>query len=80
VELVNGLIGIVFETNTKYRHLPKIIVVKNQDASLGKAVVVDLADVEKKKMDKSFLIRRALKDGDFGVFLKNYREQGLALK
>jgi putative nucleotidyltransferase with HDIG domain len=80
VELVNGLIGIVFETNTKYRHLPRVVLVKNQDAQLGKAVMVDLADVEKKKMDKTFLIKRALKEGDFGVFLKDYRDQGLALK
>lgn len=79
VELVNGLIGIVFETNTKYRHLPKIVVVKNQDTTLGKTVLIDLADVEKKKMDKSFLIKRALKEGDFGVFLKDYRDHGLAL-
>ena len=80
VELVNGLVGIVFETNNKYRHLPRVVLVKNQDAALGKAVMVDLADVEKKKMDKTFLIRRALKEGDFGVFLKDYRDQGLALK
>ncbi len=80
VELVNGLIGIVFETNTKYRHLPRVVLVKNQDDQLGKAVMVDLADVEKKKMDKTFLIKRALKEGDFGVFLKDYRDQGLALR
>jgi putative nucleotidyltransferase with HDIG domain len=79
VELVNGLVAIVFETNTKYRHLPKIIVVKNQHTALGKNVLVDLADVERNKMDKSFLIRRALKDGEFGVFINDYREQGLAL-
>jgi putative nucleotidyltransferase with HDIG domain len=79
VELVNGLIAIVFETNNKYRHLPKIIVVKNQETALGKNVLIDLADVEKAKMDKSFLIKRALKEGDFGVYIKDYRDQGLAL-
>lgn len=79
VELVNGLIAIVFETNNKYRHLPKVIVVKNQEKTLGKTVLIDLADVEKAKMDKSFLIKRALKEGDFGVFIKDYRDQGLAL-
>ena len=79
VELVNGLVAIVFETNPKFRHLPKIIVVKNQDKPLAKNVLVDLADVEKEKLEKTFLIKRALKDGTFGVFLKDYREQGLAL-
>jgi putative nucleotidyltransferase with HDIG domain len=79
VELVNGLVAIVFETNTKYRHLPKIIVVKKQDKKLAKNVLVDLADVETAKLEKTFLIKRALKDGSFGVFIKDYREQGLAL-
>lgn len=79
VELVNGLVAIVFETNNKYRHLPKVIVVKNQEEKLGKSVLVDLADVEKVKMDKSFLIKRALKDGAFGVYIKEYRNHGLAL-
>ncbi len=79
VELVNGLVAIVFETNSKFRHLPKIIVVKNQDKPLAKNVLVDLADVEKQTLEKAFLIKRALKDGTFGVFIKDYREQGLAL-
>jgi putative nucleotidyltransferase with HDIG domain len=79
VELVNGLVAIVFETNSKFRHLPKIIVVKNQDKPLAKNVLVDLADVEKQKLEKTFLIKRALKDGAFGVFIKDYKEQGLAL-
>ena len=79
VELVNGLVAIVFETNPRFRHLPKIIAVKNQDKLLAKNVLVDLADVEKEKLEKTFLIKRALKDGAFGVFIKDYREQGLAL-
>ncbi len=79
VELVNGLVAIVFETNTKFRHLPKVIVVKNQDKKLEKNVLVNLADVETAQLEKAFLIKRALKDGAFGVFIKDYREQGLAL-
>lgn len=79
VELVNGLVAIVFETNTKFRHLPKIIVVKNQDEKLKKNILMDLADVEIGKLEKTFLIKRALKDGTFGVFIKDYRDQGLAL-
>jgi len=72
-------VAIVFETNPRFRHLPKIIAVKNQDKLLAKNVLVDLADVEKEKLEKTFLIKRALKDGAFGVFIKDYREQGLAL-
>lgn len=79
VELVNGLIAIVFETNVKYRHLPKIIAVQKQDLKLEKNVLIDLSGVEDGRLEKSFLIKRALNDGSFGVFIKDYREQGLAL-
>ncbi len=79
VELVNGLIAIVFETNAKYRHLPKVIAVKKQDLRLEKNVLIDLSGVEEGRLEKSFLIKRALNDGTFGVFIKEYREQGLAL-
>ncbi len=79
VELVNGLIAIVFETNTKYRHLPKVIAVKKQDKKLEKNVLIDLAGVEERSLDKSYLIKRALNDGAFGVLIRDYRDQGLAL-
>jgi hypothetical protein len=80
VELVNETICIVLETNPKYRHLPKVIAVQQRDKVFEKTILVDLADVEQGKRDKSFLIKRALKDGSFGVFIKDYREKGLMLK
>ena len=80
VELVNGLVGIVLETNTKYRHLPKIIVVRDLNKPLEKEQVLDLGEVEQKKLDKSFLIKRALRDGSHGVFIREYREKGLVFK
>lgn len=79
VELVNGLIAIVFETHVKYRHLPKVIAVKKQNSRLEKNVLIDLSSVEAGKLDKSFLIKRALNDGTFGVFIKDYRDLGLTL-
>lgn len=79
VELVNGVIAIVFESHSKLRHLPKVIAVKKQDAPLEKKVLIDLAKVETGELEKSFLIKRALIDGSFGVFIKDYRELGLAI-
>jgi len=77
VELVNGLVGIVLETNYRYRHLPKIIVVRDLNKPLDKERVVALDDIEQKKLDKSYLIRRALSDGSHGVYIREYREKGL---
>lgn len=79
VELVNGIVAIVFETNAKFRHLPKVIAVQVQDKPLEKTKMIDLGAVEAGKLDKSFLIKRALKDGSFNVFIKDHRELGLIL-
>lgn len=79
VELVNGLVGIVLETNQRYRHLPKIIVVKNLAGSLAKEVVINLNEVEQKVLDQSYLIRRALCDGSYGIQIRDYRERGLTI-
>ncbi len=78
VELVNGLIGIVLESNHRYRHLPKIITVKDLNQPLEKEQVINLDEVEKKTLDKSFLIKRALCDGSYGIRIRDYREKGLA--
>lgn len=79
IELVNGLVAIVFETNSRYRHLPKVIALNKQDVPLKKPMLIDLADVEKGTLEKSFLIRRALKDGSFGVYIKDHQAQGMML-
>jgi putative nucleotidyltransferase with HDIG domain len=78
VELVNGLVGIVLESNHRYRHLPKIIVVKDLNQPLKKEVIISLNDVEQKVLDKSYLIKRALCDGSYGIRIREYREKGLA--
>lgn len=77
VELVNGLVGIVLETNYRYRHLPKIIVVHDLNKPLDKEQVLTLGDVEKKELDSGHLIRRALSDGSHGIYIREYREKGL---
>ena len=77
VELVNGLVGIVLETNYRYRHLPKIIVVHDLHKPLDKERIISLDDVEKKVLDKTYLIRRALSDGSHGIYIREYREKGL---
>ncbi len=77
VELVNGLIGIVLETNIKYRHLPSIIAVSKLDKPLKKPLQIDLADSEKGTLDKTFLIKRALRDGAFGVTVRDHRNKSV---
>jgi putative nucleotidyltransferase with HDIG domain len=77
VELVNGLICIVLETNKHFRHLPKVIAINEQSTPLPKALLVDLIELEHGAMDKSFLIKSAHKDGAFGVRVKDHWDKGL---
>lgn len=78
VELVNGNVAIVLETNHRYRHLPRIIIVNHVNQVLEQEQVMNLADVEQGKLDKSYLVKRALPDGSNGVYLRDYKEKGLA--
>ncbi len=77
VELINGFIGIVLQTNQKFRHLPKIIIIKNLNGELKKEIILDLGDIENQKLDKTYLIKRAFTDGEYGINLMDYKERGL---
>ncbi len=80
VQLRNELVGIVLETSQKYRHLPKVILVKKGERPLKKEQVVNLADVERGQLNQDFLIKRALKDGTYGISVAEYREKGLVFR
>jgi len=77
VELINGLVGIVLQTNQKYRHLPQIIVIKNLNGDLDKEKIIDLGEVQTKVLDKTYLIKRSLVDGEYGIHLMDYKERGI---
>ena len=79
VELVNGCVAIVLTTNHRYRHLPKVLAVRNTVKKAVKEKVLNLADCEAGKLDKSFLIKKVLVDGSYGVTLKTYKDKGLQL-
>jgi putative nucleotidyltransferase with HDIG domain len=76
VELVNGLVCIVLETNKKFRHLPKVIAINQQDELLKKSLQIDLVELETGNLDKTFLIKKAHKDGAFGVCVKDHWGKG----
>lgn len=80
VELVNGLVGIVLETNHRYRHLPRIIVVKDLHGELAHEKILRLAEIEAGKLDRDHLIRRVLLDGTYDIYVRDYQEKGLAFR
>lgn len=80
VELVNGYIAIVLETNYRYRHLPRVIVVHDIHKTLEEELVLNLAEVEQGKLDKGFLVKRAICDGSHGIYIRDYKNKGLTFK
>ena len=81
VELYSGDVGIVIETNQKRRHLPKIILVRNnQKKPRDKEKILDLSYIESDELPKEYLIKKVWPDGSFGVVLKEYMDKGLILK
>lgn len=72
VELVNGAVGIVLSSEEKKRHLPKIKLVLDQEKRSQPEEIIDLLNVDAGNLDKNWLIRKVLKDGDHGIHLEQY--------
>lgn len=79
VELENGQAGIVFETNPKFRHLPKVLLLRDSRKEVMPERVVALGDIQYGALDESYLIKRVVVDGTFGISLQEYRDKGLQL-
>ena len=77
VELANGCVGIVFDTHSKYSHLPKVLLVRDENKQPAPEKVVSLDLTETGELDKSFLIKHVITDGTYGVTLQDYKDKGL---
>ncbi|BFM08766.1 HD-GYP domain-containing protein [Halioxenophilus aromaticivorans] len=80
VELNNGMAGLVIETNQKYRHLPKVIILRNQLKQRVKEKILNLALIEQGRLSNDFLIKDVHVDGTFGVSVREYQERGLLFR
>lgn len=72
VELMNGAVGIVLSSLEKKRHLPKIKLILDPDKQPQPEELIDLLNVDAGNLDKSWLIRKVLKDGDYDIHLEQY--------
>ncbi len=78
VELYSGQVGIVVETNQRYRHLPRLVLLlDNQKQPLAKETFVDLSLIERGELSKQFLIKQVWRDKSFGISLAEYQQQRL---
>tara|TARA_R110000822_G_scaffold159476_31_gene299687 strand:- start:17748 stop:19091 length:1344 start_codon:yes stop_codon:yes gene_type:complete len=72
VELINGCVGIVLKSEPKYRQLPQLSIVLNSEKQPQKPSVIDLLELDRAGEAKEVLILKVLKEGDFGVEVKNF--------
>ncbi len=78
VELYTGEIGIVIEASLARRHLPRVVIVLDENKKKkDKYKFVNLAFIEEGDLPKDFLIKKVLPDGEHGVFLREYQGQGV---
>jgi len=81
VELYSGEVGIVLEANPNRRHLPKVILVLDEQKELReKEVIKDLSRIETGDLPRRFLIKQVWADGSFGICLRDYQRRGLIIK
>ncbi|WP_045858473.1 HD-GYP domain-containing protein [Teredinibacter purpureus] len=81
VELYSGEVGIVVESNPRLRHLPRVILLLDEEKQVReKETIKDLAYIETGEMPRKFLIKQVWRDGSFGIRLREYQKKGLILK
>jgi putative nucleotidyltransferase with HDIG domain len=72
VQLINGCVGVVVDVNENYRHLPRVIVVKNSAGQNENPYYVNLLDIEFGGLSNDHLVRCTLKSGAMGINISKY--------
>jgi len=81
VELYSGEVGIVMESNPRLRHLPRVILLLNENKrQCEKEQVKDLAHIETGELPRKYLIKQVWRDGSFGLRLREYQKKGLVIR
>jgi len=73
VELRNGMVGLVLSGQRKFRHLPTVVILRNEEKQVIDEKTVDLYLTDSGQLDKGFLIRRTLPDGSFDIKLEDFK-------
>lgn len=77
VELQSGHAAIVISTNYRNRHLPKVLVVRDENKMPQPDKVFDLERLS--KSGENFLIRTVIPNGSYGIRIEAFIEKGLTI-
>lgn len=69
VELRNGMVGIVLTGKVKFRHLPTVLLLRDENKQPMAERTVELDATDSGALGKEFLVKRTLPDGSFGILL-----------
>lgn len=67
VELMNGCVGVVMEVNEKYRHLPRVLILRDADGHIDNPYYLNLTDIEFGDLSSDHLVKATLKNGALGI-------------
>lgn len=78
VELKNGKVGIVISTNYRNRHLPKVMILRDEKKIPVRETVINLEQFAREG-DDQHIIRSILPNGSNGIRIEKFIEKGLTL-
>ncbi|TVZ39853.1 HD-GYP domain-containing protein (c-di-GMP phosphodiesterase class II) [Alteromonadaceae bacterium 2753L.S.0a.02] len=79
VELRNGCVGLVVATNDRSRHLPKVLIMRDEEQQACKNRTVDLSLTLTGELSTHYHIKSVHSDGYCGIYLRECFEKGLLL-
>lgn len=79
VELQNGSVGIVISTNYRNRHLPKVLILRDETKMPKPEQVVNL-EMFAKSDDQSHMIKSVIANGSHGVRIEHFIQKGLMIE
>ncbi len=72
VELRNGMVGIVISAKQKFRHLPTVLVLRDENKQPIAERTLELHLTDTGELGKDNLIKKVLTDGEYDIYLENY--------
>jgi len=72
VELRNGMVGIVISAKQKFRHLPTVLVLRDENKQPVAERTLELHLTDSGGLGKDNLIKKVLTDGEYDICLENY--------
>lgn len=80
VQLVNDATGIVISTNFRNRHLPRLLLVRDEGHVPCEEKILDLEKFVGQRDKEGFLIRSVVPNGTHGVRVEDYVRRGLHIQ